>query len=145
MCSNTTPTFDRSSHIDIFKTGPVVRINPDELHFVDFEFYDTIYASAPQKRDKWGYNAKSPDSNFATGFTLDHDLHKQRRDAVAPSFSKRNIQTLEPEIKERVDHVCQIMEEHHKAQTPVNLATVFLALAIDTVTNVCLRPRPLIV
>ena len=120
-----------------------MRINPFELHFNDFEFYDTIYASTPQKRDKWGWNSKSPDSNFATGFTLDHDLHKKRREAIAPFFSKRNVQSLETEIQERVDRVCEILEQHYQAKSPVNLAVVFLALAIDTVTDVrsCSRPR----
>jgi cytochrome P450 len=118
-----------SGYADDLTTGPVVRINPNELHFADFEFYDTIYASAPQKRDKWGYNAKAPDSHFATGFTLDHDLHKERRDAIAPFLSKRNIQAIEPEIQGRVDRVCQIIEEHHDSKKPVNLTVVILALS----------------
>ena len=64
--------------------GPIVRINPYELHIKDVDFYDQIYASAPSHRDKYEYSVKSPDSNNATGFTVDHDLHRLRREALSP-------------------------------------------------------------
>lgn len=81
------------------KYGPVVRINPDELHFSDFEFYNTIYASAPAKRDRYAYHAKAPDAHYSTGFTIDHETHKKRREAMAPFFSKRNVQVNPKEHK----------------------------------------------
>lgn len=113
-----------------------MRINPYELHFTDFDFYDTVYASYPHKRDKWAWNSKSPDSSHATGFTTDHDLHKKRREAISPFFSKRNVLVHEPKIRERVDRVCEIIEEHRVAKTPVNLAVVFLAMCMDTIAGV---------
>jgi len=128
------PIAARIEQADDYTIGPVVRINPNELHFADFEFYDTIYASAPQKRDKWGYNAKVLDSHYATGFTLDHDYHKARRDAVAPSLSKRNIQVVEPEIQKRVDRICRLIEEHHDSNKPINLTIIILALSRLTST-----------
>jgi cytochrome P450 len=110
--------------------GPIVRINPEELHILDFDFYDTIYAKDPIKRDKWALNAKSPDSHYATGFTLDHDLHKKRRDVIAPFFNKRNIQAIEPEIQQRVDYLCGVIEEHQKSKSPINLTIIILALSM---------------
>jgi len=113
-------------------TGPVVRINPEELHILDLDFYDTIYAKESHKRDKWAFNAKSPDSHYATGFTLDHDLHKKRRDIIAPSFNNHKVQTVEPEIQERVDYLCGIIEDHLKLKSPVNMTVIILGLSMLT-------------
>lgn len=38
--------------------GPIVRINPYEVHINDIEFYDQIYSSASKRRDKWSFTTK---------------------------------------------------------------------------------------
>jgi hypothetical protein len=64
--------------------GPVVRINPRELHISPPEYYEKLYAGAGKKRNKYGWFTAQigiPDSLFAT---VDHDTHRMRRAALNP-------------------------------------------------------------
>ena len=41
--------------------GPIVRINPYEVHISDSSFYDTLYASGgiQRKKNKWAWDTVS--------------------------------------------------------------------------------------
>ncbi|KAH9903693.1 cytochrome P450 [Xylariomycetidae sp. FL2044] len=88
------------------KYGPIVRINPAEVHINDIAFYDTIYAPGSSKhpRDKIRFQATDQDNMFDT---YDSELHRQRRAAVASSFSKQSIRALEPAIRSIVDDLTE--------------------------------------
>ncbi len=113
----------------------MVRISPYELHIKDPDFYDQIYASAPNHRDKFEFFVKSPDSDNATGFTVDHHLHRLRRDAVGPFFSKRNVTNLEPRIRAKIELLCQRLDGYVGSQDPINLTVASLALTMDIITE----------
>ena len=68
-------------------SGPIVRINPDNIHISDPDFYDVAYASnAPfEKMPKWRDRLGLPG---ATQSTIQHDLHRSRRMTLSPHFSK---------------------------------------------------------
>ena len=56
--------------------GPVIRINPDEWHVEEPEWYDTLYASNPTRRDKWPAAAKmagTPLAGMDTNIYLIHN------------------------------------------------------------------------
>ena len=41
-----------STPIDPDEKGPIIRINPDEVHFNDPDFIDTLYPTRNRKTDK---------------------------------------------------------------------------------------------
>lgn len=86
------------------KYGPIIRINPFEVHVSDPLFYDTVYASTAhgEKRDKWHWSAKQLGVPTSTVSTVGHDHHKARRAAVSSFFSMASVRRLQPVIEESV-------------------------------------------
>ncbi|KAF4626138.1 hypothetical protein G7Y89_g12019 [Cudoniella acicularis] len=117
------------------KYGPVVRINPYELHFNDPEFYEEIYAGGNRERDKYAWQTSSGDSAQAMGFTIKHQHHRLRREALNPYFSKLSVLRLESRINDHVRRLCGRLEEYRLSQQPVNLTLAYLALTMDIITD----------
>lgn len=95
------------------KYGPIVRINPYELHVSDPSYYDTIYASTASghKRDKWSWCQQQFGTDLSMFSTVDHDLHRQRRQALSPFFSTQSVMRLQPLISERVGVLVERFKE----------------------------------
>ncbi|KAH9905881.1 putative cytochrome P450 [Xylariomycetidae sp. FL2044] len=91
--------------------GPLVRINPDEVHCNDLAFVDEIYAGGGRRRDKSRHfvNFVSFPINMGMHPTVDHDVHRMRRGAVNRFFSRAQITKLEDVIKELIDQLCDKM------------------------------------
>jgi cytochrome P450 len=104
-----------------------VRITPSELHINDPSYYDTIYASHPRKRDRSAEWAGMADA----------DLHRQRRAALNPFFSKRGIVRLEPRITSKVQKLCDRLAEHMAKGKIVDLKCAYMALTMDVITEYC--------
>lgn len=126
-------SFCPSSHLP--SEGPIVRINPHELHIDDPEYYEIVYSTsqpcdkptATQHRFNMGYSA------FATP---ENDIHKRRRMAIAPFFAKRKILTYGPFIQGRIDRICErIRDEYAGKHRVLVLGDVFGSLTSDVITN----------
>ncbi|KAL2211572.1 benzoate 4-monooxygenase cytochrome P450 [Sarocladium strictum] len=89
---------------DMHKTyGPIVRINPDELHCSDPYFTDEIYAGPGRVRDKWQHQLNTGGAGpvSVTGFsTVPHELHRTRKGALSRFFSRAQVLKLEGEVRE---------------------------------------------
>ncbi|KAF6815012.1 cytochrome P450 [Colletotrichum plurivorum] len=80
------------------KYGPIIRINPWELHIQDSSFYDVLYSGSQHssKLQTLAHRFNSPDSAFST---VDHSKHRRRRAALNPFFSRRKIAEHQPAIQ----------------------------------------------
>lgn len=111
------------------KYGPVIRINPGGLHVNDSSFWDVMYthSSDRNRRDKWSWETWGlaiPASMLGTPL---HAVHKIRRNAVNPFFSKQNVRKLEPGIEERVDALMQRLKTCGDKQEVVQMEHVYAA------------------
>ncbi|KAJ6006232.1 Cytochrome P450 [Penicillium sp. IBT 35674x] len=103
--------------------GPILRITPDEVHINDVGFLDTVYAGW---RDKYEYPLKALRVPGGVGATADAKLHKLRREALVPFFSKRNVLSLQHLITEKVDQLSNIIAKHAIEASQANLSDLFL-------------------
>ncbi|EAW12902.1 cytochrome P450 [Aspergillus clavatus NRRL 1] len=115
------------------KYGPIVRINPRQLHIKDPCFYDEIYAGGSRRRDKYAeyVNALAADNSSAT--TVDHTHHRIRRGFISPYFSKRSVLQFEATISEKLAMLTARLEEASHAGSVLNLQHVFAALTADII------------
>ena len=109
------------------KYGPIIRINPCELHVSDPDYYETLYASSAsgEKRNKWKWFTKQFPSPTAMASTPDHGQHKPRRAALNRFFSAASIRKLQPVIDERVEQLIKRLRESTDAKgrvIPMNVA-----------------------
>jgi cytochrome P450 len=120
------------------RSGPIIRVSPEEIHINDVGFLDSVYASSVSRRDKYSRQLRSLRVPGGIGGTARHDVHKKRREALTPFFSKRNVLHLEPVILKKVDQLCGLMEKHARERTPINLSDAFFAFSNECVR----RARP---
>lgn len=112
-----------------------MRINPYELHIDDPGYYDELCAGGYKRRDKWARAVGmfgNPSSMLELGA---HDLHRERRAALALNFSKRLVTALERLICLIIEQLCTRFAEFQKSGEPVNLRDAYAALIMDIITE----------
>lgn len=99
----------------------------------DPDFLDQIYAGAGRRREKY---STTLDINQVTGSiitTKDHNLHRRRRAALNPFFSKQNVRRLEPIIQRAVVGLLGRMEGWAKTSVPAPMNTAYQATTKDII------------
>ncbi|KIW87158.1 uncharacterized protein Z519_12269 [Cladophialophora bantiana CBS 173.52] len=113
--------------------GPIVRINPEEVHIQDADYYDQVYAGSTHKRNKWTFFTNQsglPQSAFGT---LDHNLYRMRRAALNPYFSKAKVRSLQPRIESRLNNLLTRFREFQESGEPMTVSLAYAALTNDVV------------
>ena len=112
------------------KYGPIIRINPYELHISDPTYYDTLYASSAsgEKRDKWEWYTKQFDIPGSMFSTVGHDQHKARRAAFNRFFSMAGARKLQPVVQERVEQLLSRLRAlKNENEKPIKINHAFAA------------------
>ncbi|KAL1882890.1 hypothetical protein Daus18300_000528 [Diaporthe australafricana] len=117
--------------------GPIVRINPWEVHCNDIDFAEEIFIVGGRKRDKpmhhvWAAGI-GPTNTFGAA---SHDLHRSRKAPLAKMFSHAMISRLESEINGYVNRLCdKLLEESGKGSFDVTVA--YSCFTSDAIFRYC--------
>ncbi|KAF5973498.1 trichodiene oxygenase [Fusarium bulbicola] len=115
--------------------GPIVRINPYEVHINDDTFYDEIYASGPHHpRNKVRFMSTHDESMFDSYAA---ETHRVRRAALSGSFSKQSIRALEPQILQTIHQLAGRMSSLRESGEVVNLKALYSGLTMDVIAQYC--------
>ena len=121
--------------------GPIVRVNPDELHIRDPDYYDVVYANNG-KRDKWPPAAKMAGNESNTFATVSHELHRRRRAAGMSIMSKQYVLDAVPMLQEQLESLAAAFAEAAVNGSPLDLGLTFLAFTTDVAGQFLFR-KPL--
>ncbi|KAJ9616826.1 hypothetical protein H2200_000545 [Cladophialophora chaetospira] len=116
------------------KYGPIIRVAPDEVHIKDSSFFDELYVKTPRP-DKHEWAAGRFGNHGSVITTADSALHRRRRAALNPFFSKRSILEFQPVIREKVELFSRKVSEYKDKDAPMVLSDAFPAFAGDIITE----------
>lgn len=132
--------------------GPVVRISPGEVHVRDSGFFDALHPGPGGRkthRDKWHRANRANGSPGSLASAGPHALHRARRAAINPYFSRAAIAQLEAQsIRAKVELLCGRLREHASPSSSaaagaegggevVDVGAAMTALTLDVISEYC--------
>ncbi|OJD34608.1 cytochrome p450 [Diplodia corticola] len=115
--------------------GPIVRINPYELHVDDPDFYEQLYGGSGRRVEKLPWSAAMFGNDTSMIATVSQEHHRARRAPLNAFFSKQSVYKLEPMIRNAVSLLCSRFEEFRESKEPIVLNNAFSALTTDIITE----------
>lgn len=116
--------------------GPIVRITPDEIHILDSDFWDTIFTKAGRvDKYEWMSGRFGNDTSVLT--TAPDSLHRVRRNALNPFFSRKRIIDLQGIIRKKLHILIKKVAEFERADAPVAINRGYMAFAEDVIMQYC--------
>ncbi|KAJ5738022.1 benzoate 4-monooxygenase cytochrome P450 [Penicillium malachiteum] len=125
--------------------GPVIRVNPNEIHISDPYFFDQVFNQTNGRADKPINVAEAFGPFSGILATPSHDLHRLRRSAVSPFFSKKSVNDLVPVIWKPITMLLERL--HHASVTGevLNIKYFYAAVTMDLINSSCFARDPMIV
>ncbi|RYP14779.1 hypothetical protein DL765_006135 [Monosporascus sp. GIB2] len=118
------------------KYGPIVRISPYELHVNDPTFFEKLYNREGRwNKYDWAYDAHG--TPLSTLSSIDHNVHKQRRAAMNPFFSKANVINRQSIVQRLVSKLCHRLDDFatNSKMSHIKLSAALGALTRDVATE----------
>ncbi|KAF5389785.1 hypothetical protein D9757_006034 [Collybiopsis confluens] len=117
--------------------GPVVRIGPNLLHFNDRRAYHDIYAGIAIK-DASFYRSMLAHAKQSSAAFSDPQEARDRRNLLAPLFSRQAVMKLEYTIQKKADQLVNVLQdEHSTADSSARLSFAYRSLASDLIVDYC--------
>ncbi|KAL2808886.1 cytochrome P450 [Aspergillus granulosus] len=114
------------------KYGPVVRIAPDELHFIDADLWETFFTKAGRV-DKYDWLSSRFGNDTSVLATAPDSIHRVRRSALNPLFSRQRILGLQDATRKKLNILIGRMENARAIQAPVEIRRGFGAFSEDVI------------
>ncbi|KAJ0159761.1 Trichodiene oxygenase [Colletotrichum tanaceti] len=115
--------------------GPIVRINPHEVHCNNVNFADEIYAVSGRKRDKPVHQINGSALGVSGFGTVDHDLHRVRRGPLAKFFSRSMISRLEGDVHDLVQKLCDKLLAQTDKKEPFDVTVAYSCFTADAISG----------
>lgn len=99
----------------------------------DPDFLEQLYAGAGKRREKYKTTIDGVSVRGSVLATQDHDLHRRRRAALNPFFSKQSIRRVEPMIQRTLTKLLNRMEKWGRMGVPAPMKLAYKATTKDII------------
>jgi hypothetical protein len=113
--------------------GPIIRIAPNHVHFLDPDFFDELYSMKHPRHMKLAHLRDRFNTPTSIGDTPDADEHDQHRALLAPLFSRQRVAELTGYVQTRADKLCANVLRAAAAGPAVRLDAAWSTYATDNV------------
>lgn len=114
-------------------TGPIIRINPREIHIKDPDYYEEIYSHGTRKREKDAFWLAQFENDGSAFSSVSPEVHRERRAPLEKFFSKRAISNIENIIYERLDKICSQLQRAYRSHKVVSIDAGYAGLTADVI------------
>jgi hypothetical protein len=87
-----------------------------------------------EPRDKSIFYVNQFDLHGSGFGTVDHKLHRIRRAAINPFFSKQAVSRLQPMLRYMIDKLCGRIDQCRASGQPMRMRQVYMCLTTDIIT-----------
>ncbi|KAJ4161647.1 uncharacterized protein LMH87_007674 [Akanthomyces muscarius] len=120
------------------KYGPVVRINPWEVHVSDSDFHSELYTGSACHRHKWLLWEKHLGAPHSGLMSLGHDHHQMRRAPMDQFLSSKSVWDLQVIIENKANALLDRLRHEAKnpPAQPINVMYPLSAYTIDVINEI---------